>query len=894
MLKKWMFLSLILISFLTVAQTSTDYFKILKDSLKQQNNFSEYIYAHLDEFVKKPTTENLDILKTVENSLWRNPKTTIEATALLYYYVNYAYYLKQFGLINESVVSYEKAYNCYKKNKIPNYDIVEYCLKPLANNYTRLGDADRAEDILKIYIEQAQKNNNVEHLVSGYLNLSIVLRTKGEIFTANNYLNLALELTSSKQSKSFIYSNLAVNYLFINDLNNAEKYVSLSSQLNVEKDLKISVKNETTLGSCFLKKNELDKALYHFEKGFKNAKTIFGKNDREVAKVMLQIAEVYKRQNNYEESLLWYDKSINILLPKFSSNNSKTYLFYPENTLKEAFDGKSIIFSEIGDYQSAIKNYELAFLIENELRATYLTQNSKLLQQQENRDRSEKCIELCNKLYIETNEVKWLEKAFEFAEKTKSAVLLEAKELAMEKTLLKNDSIFIKEKNTLFEKAQLNKSIALEELKGEDANINVLSRLTLKRDEAFNELQLIKEQIRIKYPNLSTQNNDETLLRELKEKLIKNNELIIEFFDGTNNIYVFSISKNKPIKLHTIPKSEKLINEINHFLSFFEDSRGVKLQNNIQHYKLLGYQLFHNFFRTELHKNVILIPDGLLSFIPFDALLTKQSEHTNFGSLPYLIKSTTINYSYSAKIALQNLKTADKFTNDKILGFFPIFENNFRGLTELDFTLKEASNIKNVINGDFFIKSNATKNNFLQNSHLYPIVHLSTHALAGNNYSPPSIEFYDETLYLPEIYGYNLQTNLLVLSACETGVGTLRRGEGAMSMARAFSYAGVKSLIVSLWKVNDKATEILMTDFYKKYKKSKNKSESLHNAKLEYLKNDEISSLKKSPYYWASFVYFGDSIIDDKKNSYIGWLILIGIIFAIGYFLLKKSRFDSK
>jgi CHAT domain-containing protein len=208
--------------------------------------------------------------------------------------------------------------------------------------------------------------------------------------------------------------------------------------------------------------------------------------------------------------------------------------------------------------------------------------------------------------------------------------------------------------------------------------------------------------------------------------------------------------------------------------------------------------------------------------------------------------------------------------------------------------LKEASSIKKYLDGEYYLKENALKQNFEELASNYDIIHLSTHATAGSYYEPPAIEFYDKTLYLPEIYGYNLQSDLVVLSACESGIGALSKGEGTMSLARGFSYAGVKNLIVSLWKVNDKATELLMAGFYDEFSKTDNKSHSLQNSKLNYLKDENITASKKSPYYWASFIYVGSVDVKEASN-YDYWWFIIGIfVIGIAVYLFKKGSFNPK
>jgi len=890
MLKKVIILFLVLFSVISVAQNRVSNLKTTLDSLKQQNNFSEFIYVQLDEFAKNPSVENLIIFEKISSELWRNPSNKTENTAQLYFYINYAYNLKQFGFINQSIIQYEKAFSFYKNNNIK-FDIIEFCLKPLANNYTRLGDVDRAEDILKITIEKAQKDTNTIQIIAGYSNLAVVLRAKGAYSQAINYLNLGLNLTTENQVKARIYSDLAINYLFLEEVQKAETNIQLSNQLNTQKNSGVSTRNSITLGNCFVKKKEFEKALKEFEIALTKAKIIFGKNDREVAKIYNQIAAIYKEKKQFENALGFYQKSLITLLPKYHPKtifeNPKATYFYPENTLKEALDRRALLFIQQNDFESALKNFELAFKIEDALRASFLTQNAKLIQQQENRNRSETCIDLCYELYQQTNSIDWIEKAFQFAEKSKSVILLEAKEAAFLKSNIKSDPLFAIEKELLFKKAQLNKSITIEELKEEKASVKLLANFTNERAAVFNKLQLLKHKIEAKYPTLKVQNDSLITFKNIKEKLLINNESLIEYFEGKDNVYIFSISKGKPAKLEKIVKDSEFNIAITEFLNLFSDSRGTTLQNNVSKYTSLGYQLYQKIFKTTWNEKLIIVPDGLFSFVPFDALITEKTSIINFEKLPYLIKKNNISYAYSASILIHETEVV-KTTEENFIGFFPIFKDNHRGLSELNYTLQEAKSIEKTRDGKFLLNSNASKKAFETLAKNYSIIHLSTHATAGDFYMPPAIEFYDKTLYLPEIYGYNLQADLLILSACETGIGTLRKGEGAMSLARGFSYAGVKNLLVSLWKVNDKSTEELMAGFYKNYRKSGNKSGALHASKLSYINNETISASKKSPYYWASFVYIGDiTSLENSPFNFI-WFLIVGFVLIAVYILLKK------
>lgn len=288
------------------------------DSLKNEDNLSEFIYVHLDEFAKNPTSNYLSIFEQLSTKLWRTPNNEKEVTSQLYFYINYAYYLKEFGFISQSIIYYEKAYDFYKKQHIKNYDIIEFCLKPLANNYTRIGDVDSAEDVIKVTIEKAISENKTSQISATYLNLAALLKTKGAYSSAINYLNLALDLSDKSVDKTRLYSDLAINYLMLNEFNKVEAYVELSDKFNNPTDLAIQCKNATTLGSLFLNKNEYENALFQFQKALKNAQLVFGKHDREVAKIYNQLAQVFYLKKDYVEAQKMYQKALTVLLPNFS------------------------------------------------------------------------------------------------------------------------------------------------------------------------------------------------------------------------------------------------------------------------------------------------------------------------------------------------------------------------------------------------------------------------------------------------------------------------------------------------------------------------------------------------------------------------------------------------
>ena len=142
-----------------------------------------------------------------------------------------------------------------------------------------------------------------------------------------------------------------------------------------------------------------------------------------------------------------------------------------------------------------------------------------------------------------------------------------------------------------------------------------------------------------------------------------------------------------------------------------------------------------------------------------------------------------------------------------------------------------------------------------------------------------------------ELYNLNINPDLVVLSACETGIGTWYKGEGSMSVARGFQFAGAQNLLFSLWKVNDYTTSVLMGKFYKNVKNGDSYFDANHNAKLSFLSDFTIPSAKKSPYYWSAFVYYGT--MENKPSTHYLLLIyiiggIIGLLLFIKFFFYRK------
>ncbi len=350
---------------------------------------------------------------------------------------------------------------------------------------------------------------------------------------------------------------------------------------------------------------------------------------------------------------------------------------------------------------------------------------------------------------------------------------------------------------------------------------------------------------------------------------------MIEYFSGFEKMYFFILDNNR-IRLDFYWDNHTATPKIISFLDFFSDAN--KIIDNISGYNHYGHSLYTmlKLPQNSSYKNLIIVPDGILNFLPFEALITKESKTTNFAQMHYMLNDFNIGYENSAQFYLSFDKLRMTNKDKTVLGVFPVFEKT---PLELSYSKNEMKSIQHNFKGKYLTNKAANFKNFSNSAANYSILHLSTHADAGDILAPASIKFYDQDILYSELYHLKIQPDLVVLSACETGIGKLYKSEGAMSIARGFQWAGAQNLLFSLWKVNDYTTSVFMESFYQNIKNGQSYLEANANAKRDFLNNPEISNAKKSPYYWSAFVYYGT--LENNKTPTNYTYIVLGILFVI-------------
>ncbi|MEM7371542.1 MAG: CHAT domain-containing protein [Bacteroidota bacterium] len=338
------------------------------------------------------------------------------------------------------------------------------------------------------------------------------------------------------------------------------------------------------------------------------------------------------------------------------------------------------------------------------------------------------------------------------------------------------------------------------------------------------------------------------------------------------------------------------------------------------------YQKIFDQIHTSLEtgtQSLILVPDGPLNYLPFELLMTERVSpgELSFASLPYLFQKYALSYTYSAKLLLEghsqpqtHLAGVGSFA-PSYQGFLVRREDTVRslslahavrsGVLPLPFAAKEVRQVADLWDGDAFVGKKVSESLFREEAANYQILHLSMHAFLEDDnslyshllFSQQTDSVHDGMLEVSELYNMKLNADLVVLSACNTGFGELQRGEGVVSLSRAFAYAGIPSTVMSLWRVPDLATSFLMERFHVHLKEGMSKPLAMNQARKDYLEQS-LSAESTHPFYWSGFVVNGapDPVI--ISSSYRMWqkigiflLLILPVLFLIPYLRLRmKSR----
>ena len=673
------------------------------------------------------------------------------------------------GRYYESLEQYEKALQIYREIN----DAIGFgeALNQMGFVYSRLGDYNTAVEKLTQAVQIMIEENDSLGLAGVYNHFGIVLQMAGRIEKAKEYYLNSLNIYENQEDLSGqlpILSNLGTLFFDLKDNTKAEDYLNRGLQISrelgdkeKETDFLLNLANNQTIIG------RLDEAKANYESGLKTLQSTHNPDLK--WRLVAGLAENYERRGDYEKAV-------------------------------ELNDSALIILEGI---RNTIKN--------EELKVSYMARE---------RFAFEDIINLLAMLHGKDDTKGYDLRAFHYAERCKSRVLLDL----------------------------LSRSFS-------GANDAQYSAMKYSAPVSSEEVQSL-----------------------CKDK----NSVILEYSVGDSSSCLWVIT-GSDFRIFSLPGRKTLQEQV-------ETIRFALLDPELSDkafFVRAGLSLYERLIKpaeSYLSKKskLVIIPDGVLNYLPFEVLLTETTDvnsDASYSDLPFLVKKYPVSYVQSASVLKSLLSPMTTASNSgsgskRIIAFGdPAYEEDpaivaAQGYRRLEYSGEEVKKIASFFKPgsyEIFLNKEATEENVKREGELkkYNYLHFATHGFI--NEDKPDLSSLvlcqqnrsgeDGLLQAQEIFNLKLNADLVVLSACQTGLGKLVRGEGIVGLTRAFMYAGTPSVLVSLWSVSDISTAILMGEFYKYLIKNKLcRTDALRKAQLSLINDPKFAH----PFYWAPFVLIGD------------------------------------
>jgi len=649
--------------------------------------------------------------------------------------------------------------------------------------------------------------------------------------------------------------------------------------------------------------NQKEKAIAIAKKTYAYTLKHGGKDNFPLLKEIVNLSNVYYKSNDFNASKEWAEKGAAFLDLRLSQADSAL------DSLQIEFRKPTIMLLESKSKYKLTPHKNKAFLIEltktldkainilEKRKATIFNAEDISTVLSESKIISDFSKQLNLELYQLTNDKNYLNQIIELHEANIYNKI-------RTRLALKHNVNFANIPTSILKRERDLKTLISSSLKKEGSDINSFFQAEYAR-------QVFMDTLKNQYPKYYKMRyaNIEASIDDLQNK-ITNNTTIVRYLFMENSWYAFIINKTEKhiVKLN-VEGLKTHISALNDSLLSLEKSSPI-------FYKL--YQQLWLPIENKISTNhVVIIPDGQLFNLSFEFLTPKKI--TNFSEMATnsLLAKHTISYNFSLLLISDN--DSEKIYDNNIVAFAPEFSSKMKSDYELaitdsiamdrtyltllpqPFSKDLAKTSSKIFNGKSFINENASKQIFTRQAKEHKIIHIGTHA-ESNNISPElsrlifaknvndTLSSEDNSLYTYEIYNENLSSNLAILTACETGKPTYQAGEGMISLAHAFNYAGSESILTSLWKIDEQSSAKIIENFYGYIKKGIPKDEALQKAKLDYLSTAQGRTL--APQYWAGLVLIGDTAPIDLGNSsnLIFWLLSCLLLILIAVFLRKKRQ----
>ncbi|SHJ39249.1 CHAT domain-containing protein [Aquimarina spongiae] len=845
------------------------YFKNWTKGRKKEDIKQAIYYTEKSLQIKRtlPDIENCSLNKTLYNLGYFNSRIQNFYDAINYY---------------EEIVEKGKRY-C--DAALPKKDKILFSYQELGSSYMAIGDFYKSVE-------------NFEYLISFYTNKSdLKISDYKKIIHSNIQLANIYALMGYRENSDLIYEKLNIANSFIDksNLRNTDSYSRRIKQLEGNRLLKLGeyknaipqyeiilkdssnlkqqnlAKVFNSLGLCQLKLSDYDRAYTNLQKAIAI--------DSSYTDPYENLGDFYVAKKEFEKGILYYQKAITYQID--ITQEIALYKLPSKEELELALDKITLLnhivtkgngwisyykHQQDSKYlEQALLTFRLADRLVDIIRLESTEYQSKLFWREQGAKLYMKAVEVCYLLHQP-------EEAYYFMERNKALLLLENITHEQAKEISKLPEHIAKRE------FELKRAIAIAENNREKKDDLSRNEVYVQKDR-YNRFM---DSVTVAFPDYARLKKNVIVLpyTDFKKKYISQTKSVLQYILNEDQGYGL-LNTGDDVLFYKI-QQPTLVNkngiEMYQLLTNLARSR-----DELDTFTVLSNKVFNSILPKDGYTRIrgtelTVIPDYILQQIPFETLVVDPQKSE------YLIENVEVNYAYS----MSYLNAKEKITIAPKKNFMGIAPMQFdpMELSRLNFSDTEIKEISKIYNGDVLLEEQAKKTDWQNRVNDYRIIHLSTHAdigTTGNHW----IAFRDQKMFANEIYAMKNQAEMVVLSACNTSIGELKKGEGVMSLARGFFHSGAKSVVSSLWTINDKTSKDLMVDFYQGLDQGLTKSAALQKAKLNII-NQYRNTIP--PSYWGSLIIIGDNAPVQNTNMFLKY----GVWLILGIFLLGLVMFYAK
>jgi len=848
---------------------------------------------------------------------------------------------KKLGQFDIALGYYDAAESIYLTNNFADKSSLVSIYGNKANIYVIKGEFNKALEYTEKAIRSVQEGTGTlilkqQATSSLYLNSGIVYYQLNDFNQALIAFkkSLSLKVNFNFPGKENVYLQLAKTYAKTGNNLLADKYFNLSIRHSEAEDQSFSANLSLIhleYGDFLISISENTKALIIIQKALKITLQNVGVKNQLTANCYQIMGDYYRNIKDYQKALSYYQKAL--VSGSKTFNESKIQLNPTMNdvslnlwqlrllqikaeALVNLANGEKVKNEKINYLSISLNTINLAIEMTNSIRVDYQDVETRLVFNEKQKNVFVAALETALKLYDLSGERSYLYLAYQTTQQCK------ANELKYEiaKNISYSDNEIPDSLRNIENKLQQDIAAYANLVRNEQALAKPdTSKIAFWKDQQFDLNRVLEkstEQTEKKYPRFIDKIKRGNIIGiETIQAYLKPDDSLIEYLfsekdeKGCRKLYEFVITP-KDLICHT----ELVDSTMSANFSQLKDrllNQATK-GNGLANYNQLNQLLFDAYHiliqplkKYFAGKQLIIIPDDDISYLPFDAFLTAwnlKKKSINYAELSFLISDYSISYAYSTNTLWNNqLKSQIR---PRVVGIAPDYSNlvlaDGKKYSALKSNTREIESILNNFDGTVLKAGEATINNFKLNMNSGAVLHLAMHAELDTLHSGSSSLIFTPDiknagsyrLYNYEIGQMNINSPMVVLSACNTGSGKLYSGEGLMSLARNFVLAGVPSVIETLWPIEDIAGSKIMGSFYKYLSQGKPKNVALRQAKLDYINTTSPSFV--DPRFWAAYTLIGD--VSPIKWIWWKepWILIPGFffIFAMALVLVYRLRFS--